>query len=77
MSKGLSIKANVHDSEGTVITSAILKNIRKIVPFVATDEKMYAEGFDEVDPNKMYIRLYYTDGSCGTFRASFVDFEAV
>ena len=75
MSKGLRIRVNVRGSKETV--STILENIEKIVPFTASDEEVYNEGFNEVDPNGMYIRVYYTDGSCGTFRASFVDFEAV
>lgn len=38
-----------------------------------SDQEIYEQGFDEVDPYQEYLIISYSDGRKGTFRNSFVD----
>lgn len=38
-----------------------------------SNQEIYEQGFDEVDPYQEYLIISYSDGRKGTFRNSFVD----
>ena len=72
----IKVKVRYGESDPDPVEST-LRGVSRICPVWMPDEEVYREGFDEVDPNQSYIEVYYEDGSVGTFRASFTEFESV
>lgn len=68
----MKVKVTIIDENKEPVTSAIIDNVSTITPMHMEDRQVYDEGFDEVDPNGMYLIFTHKDGSVGTYRASYV-----
>ena len=62
-----------YESSSEKVAEVTYHNVKSARVVHLSDEEIYVQGFDEVDPYGEYFILEHEDGETSTFRNTFVD----